>query len=380
MSNSNGSLTRRYLAALKRYLKLRNERSLQQAYDVGRKTAAHGLGVIDMARIHETVLLTLLPHSETAEESFKVAKTAGAFLTESLSPFEITHRGFQDANRSLRQLNDALEDRNRQLAATNQKLKQEIAQRERVEHELRESEEHYRDLFTQAKLMQENLRHLSSQILRVQEDERKRISRELHDEVGQALTAVNVNLAMLKKMVRGSHTRLRRKIADAQNMLEQTMEVVHDFSRELRPAMLDDLGLIPALRSFVKSFAERTGVRVSFGATPLVEKLETEQKTVLYRVAQESLTNIAKHARATQSQVSIRKLKNGIQMEIQDNGRSFRVEQQLASTSGKKRLGLLGIQERVRLASGKLSIESEPGQGTRVRVWIPFNLETVDSK
>jgi signal transduction histidine kinase len=350
---------------------------LHQAYELGRKTVADGLGVIDMAKIHEEVLANLLPRSPAAREGLEIARTAGAFLTESLSPFEITHRGFRDANRTLRQLNETLEDRNRQLAAANQRLKREITERKRVERELRESEEHYRALFNQARLMQENLRYLSSQILKVQEEERKRISRELHDEVGQALTAVNVNLAVLKKAIHGRRNELRRKIADAQSLLEQTMEAVHNFSRELRPAMLDDLGLVPALRSFVKSFSERTGVHITFRSTPEVEQLEIEQKTVLYRIAQESLTNIAKHAQASQGRLTIRKAKGGIRMEITDNGRSFQVGQHIAPTN-KKRLGLLGIQERVRLANGTFHVESAPGKGTRIQVWIPFKLESVD--
>src|SRR4051812_28474704 len=191
MSERFSDLSQEYLAALRNYLSDKSERALLQAYELGRKTIADGLGVIDMARIHEEVLVSLLPKSHNPRESVQVAKGAGVFLAESLSPFEITHRGFRDANQSLRHVNDILAERNRQLASTNQKLKREIAERKRVERELRDSEEHYRILFNQARLMQENLRYLSSQILHVQEEERKRISRELHDEVGQALTAVN---------------------------------------------------------------------------------------------------------------------------------------------------------------------------------------------
>jgi signal transduction histidine kinase len=377
MSNTFNDLSQQYMAALRTYLTDKNERALLQAYELGRKTIADGLGVIDMARIHEEVLLCLLPKSHSTRESIQVAKGAGIFLAESLSPFEITHRGFRDANQTLRQLNDTLGERNRQLASANQRLKREIAERKRAERELRDSEEHYRILFNQARLMQENLRYLSSQILHVQEEERKRISRELHDEVGQALTAVNVSLAVLKNAMDGKEGEMRKKITDAQNLLEQTMETVHSFSRELRPAMLDDLGLVPALRSFVKSFAERTGTQISFNATPDVEKLEIEQKTVLYRVAQESLTNIAKHAQASYGAVNIRKVRNGISMEIKDNGKSFRVDEQISS-KGKKRLGLLGIQERVRLANGTFQAQSTPGKGTKIRVWIPFKLGGAD--
>ena len=372
MSNAFGNLSRQYMAALRTYLSDKNENALHQAYELGRKTIADGLGVIDMAMIHEHVLVDLLPKTHCARESVRVAKEAGTFLTESLSPFEITYRGFRDANKGLRRLNGALEERNRQLATANQKLKREIERRRLVEKELRKSEEHHRILFNQASLMEENLRYLSGQILHVQEEERKRISRELHDEVGQALTAVNVSLGVLKNMVDGKELELRKKITDAQDMLAKTMEAVHSFSRELRPAMLEDLGLVPTLRSFVKSFSERTGTHINFTATPDVEKLEIEQKTALYRVAQESLTNIAKHAQASFGAVKIHKVRNGIELEIKDNGKSFRVDD-ATSANRKKRLGLLGIQERVRLINGEFQVQSTPGKGTKLKVWIPLN-------
>lgn len=249
--------------------------------------------------------------------------------------------------------------------------------RKRLEKELRESEEHQRALVTQSRLMQENLRYLSCQILNVQEEERKRISRELHDEVGAALTGVNMNLSALKKAVRGPAANLRRKIKDTQELLMQTMEVVHSFSRELRPGMLDDLGLIPALRSYAKNFSDRTGVPVDFDANAAVETLENDQKTVFYRVAQEALTNIAKHAQATCVELSVKKFKSGMQLEIKDNGKAFRVEEKLSpdKKNGTGRLGLVGIQERVRLANGIFNVESFPGKGTRIRVWIPFRIQ-----
>lgn len=377
MRSANEDLTRQYLTALKAYLARGNEQALHRAYELGRKTASDGLGVLDMARVHEDVLRDLLRQPAAAREGLETARNAGAFLTESLSHFEITHRGFREANRTLRRLNEVLEERNSELAGANDRLKTEIAQRKHVEKELRQSKDHYRTLFKRARQMEANLRYLSSHILKAQEEERKRISRELHDEVGQALTAVNVTLAMLRKAAADAPEELRARIGDAQKLLEQTMETVHSFSRELRPAMLDDLGLIPALRSFVKSFSQRTSIRVQLTATPEAEHLGMEQKIVLYRAAQESLTNIARHAQATEGQLAIERNDNGIRMEIRDNGCSFRVGTGDANPT-RKRLGLLGIEERVRLVDGKFHVDSAPGRGTRIAIWIPFQLEAVD--
>lgn len=370
MSDLIDKLCHQYSRALRDFLANSNERALHRAYELGRKTMAAGFGVIDMARIHGDVLAVVLPRFN-GKKGACVAESASAFLRESLSPFEVSHRGFQEANRALRHLNETLEERNRQLATTNQKLKKEVSERRRAETRLRESEEHYRELLDQARLMQENLRYLSSRVFDVQEEERKRISRELHDEVGQALTAVNMNLAVLKKIAGKGRRSLEKNIVDSQKLLEQTMDLVHDFSRELRPPMLDHLGVIPALRSFVRNFAQRTGVRVSVKTCPEVERMDTDQKMVLFRVAQESLTNVARHARATHGKVLIAGANNGIRMEISDDGRSFQVKEHF-SPGKHKRLGLVGMQERVRLASGHFRVDSTPGKGTCIRVWVPF--------
>jgi signal transduction histidine kinase len=331
---------------------------------------AAGFGVIDMARIHGDVLAVVMPRFD-GNKGPCVGESASAFLRESLSPFEVSNRGFKEASRALRHLNETLEQRNRQLATANQKLNREVTERRRAEIRLRESEEHCRELLDQARLMQENLRYLSSRVFDVQEEERRRISRELHDEVGQALTAVSVNLAVLKKITGKGRRSLENNIVDSQKLLEQTMDLVHDFSRELRPPMLDHLGVIPALRSFVRNFAQRTGLRVSVKTCPEVERLDIDQKMVLFRVAQESLTNVARHARASHGKVLVAEASNGIRMEISDDGRSFRVKKYF-SPGRQKRLGLVGMQERVRLASGHFRVDSTPGKGTCVRVWIPF--------
>jgi PAS domain S-box-containing protein len=251
------------------------------------------------------------------------------------------------------------------------KVIRDMTERRRTEEALRRSEEHYRQLFKEAQAMQESLRNLSSQILHVQEEERKNISRELHDEVGQHLTAVSVMLATLRNNGVHRTEELAQRIAGTQRLLEVTMETVHNFARELRPAILDDLGLLPALRSSLNAFAARTGLRVRLRGSVTAEKLGNEQKTVLFRVVQESLTNVAKHAQASRVDVVLRKADDGIAMEIADNGKSFRDDPR-SSVRFRQRLGLLGMQERVRLVNGRFNIRPDPGKGTTVQVVIPF--------
>ncbi|HTL67275.1 MAG TPA: PAS domain S-box protein [Lacunisphaera sp.] len=247
-----------------------------------------------------------------------------------------------------------------------------ITERKRIETAMLQSEEHYRDLFHQAYQMQEGLRQLSDRLLRVQEHERSRISRDLHDEVGQALTAINMNLAILRNSLDGAAPEVLRRIGDTQQLIEQTMGTIHNFSRELRPAMLDDLGLLPTLRNYVKSFGERTGIVVQFHATQpaVVETFDSECKTVVYRIVQESLNNVAKHAAATRVEIVVAGSPQEIRLQVGDDGRGFAASAQPASE--RKQLGLLGLAERVRLVGGDFAIASRPGRGTIIRATIPF--------
>ncbi len=175
-----------------------------------------------------------------------------------------------------------------------------------VEDALRKSEQHYSRLLEQSRHMQEQLRLLSRQLLSAQEEERKKISRELHDEIAQTLTGINVRLATLKKEAAINTKGLEQKITRTQQLVEKSVDIVHRFARELRPTVLDDLGLIPALHSFMKNFTRRTGIRVSLTAFAAVEQLNSDKRTVLYRVAQEALTNVARHAQASRVEVSFR--------------------------------------------------------------------------
>jgi PAS domain S-box-containing protein len=251
------------------------------------------------------------------------------------------------------------------LESSNKKLRQEIVRRNLMEKSLRESEQHQSKMLEQSRHMQEQLRQLSRQILLAQEDERKKISRELHDVIAQTLTGINVRLSALKKAAALSTRGLDRNIARTQRLVEKSVNIVHEFARELRPAVLDDLGLIPALHSFVKLFSKRTRIRVHLKVFAGVEQLDAAGRTVLFRVAQEALTNVSRHAQASRVEVSIEKLPDGICMKIKDDGKSFQVER-LMQIRGGKHLGLLGMRERLEMVGGSFDVKSAPGKGTTI--------------
>lgn len=257
------------------------------------------------------------------------------------------------------------------LAVANRELGREIVRRRAVEEALRKSEQHSRQLLKQSGHMQEQLRRLSRQLLSAQEEERKKISRELHDVIAQTLTSINLRLAALKKEAAVNTKDLEQNITRTQQLVEQSVNIVHRFARELRPTVLDDLGLIPALHTFLKGFREQTGIRVSLSAFAAVEEVNGDQRTVLYRVAQEALNNVARHAQASQAEVKIQKLDGAICMKIKDNGKGFPAERVL-HTKKSKRLGLLGMRERLEMVGGNFTVASAPGNGTTVFARIPL--------
>jgi len=257
------------------------------------------------------------------------------------------------------------------LAVANRDLKEEIARRLKVEQALKKSERHSRLLLTQSHRMQDQLRLLSRQLLSAQEEERKKISRELHDVIAQTLTGISVRLAALKTNAIVDIKELERKIRDTQQLVQQSVEIVQRFARELRPTVLDDVGLIPALHTYMKSFREQTGIRVNLSAFADVEELIGERRTVLFRVAQEALTNIARHAHANEVEVSIQKLDAAIRVIIKDDGKGFPAERLLQARK-RKRLGLLGMSERLEMIGGTLIVESVPAKGTTIIAQVPL--------
>ncbi len=212
---------------------------------------------------------------------------------------------------------------------------------------------------------------LLEKVITAQEDERKRISRELHDETGQAITSLMVGLKVLEGVtcleeVRSTAGQLRATAA-------QTLDSLHSLALELRPSVLDDLGLVAALKRYLKDYAVSFGLDADFEAVGLEERRLTPQvKTTLYRIVQEALTNVARYAEASQVSVLLEQRRDSVIAIVEDDGRGFDVESVLNSGQP-TRLGLHGMQERASLVGGKLTLESTPGIGTTVFIEIPLD-------
>jgi signal transduction histidine kinase len=364
--------SRRYQSALLTYLKQASEGHLQPARGMGQQALTAGLQTLDMAKLHEQILITRVLPGQPAGKRAALIRQAGTFFIEAITPIEKVHPGAREAAVHLNQIVEMLSQRTVELAASNLDLEQEITQRKTAEAALKKSEHHYGQLLEQSNRLQEQLRQLSRQVLLTQEEERREISRELHDVIAQTLTGINVRLAALKKEAAFNTKGLDRNITRTQRLVEKSVSIVHQFARELRPAALDDLGLIPALHSFVKIFSRRTRIHVHLKVFAGVEQLDINKRTILYRVAQEALTNVARHAQASRVEVNIQKLPEGIRMEIKDDGISFKVERVLYGNGG-KRLGLLGMRERLEMVGGHFDVESAPGKGTTITAQIPLH-------
>ncbi len=257
------------------------------------------------------------------------------------------------------------------LAASNTKLSAEVERRKAVERSLTHSRQEQVRLLAEARELQAQLRHLSRSVLRVQEEERRLISRELHDVVAQTLTGISLRLGGLGAQARHGPAALHRSLAATQELVARSVETVHQFARELRPSVLDDLGLVPALHTYMQGLAARTGLRIRLTAGKEADQLDVAHRTVLFRVAQEALTNVARHAAAEHVEVVLQAEPGGFCLKVTDDGRSFRVDRVLHATRG-ERLGLLGMRERLEMVGGRLELTSAPGVGTTVAAHVPL--------
>lgn len=206
-----------------------------------------------------------------------------------------------------------------------------------------------------------------SKVIAAQEEERKRIARELHDSTGQSLTSLLVGLHNLKDAE--EQALVPARIDALRDIVSQTLDEVRQMAWQLRPSTLDDLGLVSAIQRYIDDYQQRFDVQVDFIARDVDERLPVEMETVIYRVIQEALTNIVRHAQASSASVIIDRRANTLRIIVEDNGIGFA----LTDKQDGKSLGLQGIRERAALFNGTLIIETEPGQGTSLFLEIPFD-------
>jgi signal transduction histidine kinase len=216
------------------------------------------------------------------------------------------------------------------------------------------------------------LEELVGQMVNAQENERQRIARELHDETGQKLTALAMGLAAVEAALPGDSERASHLVRNLRELADQSITELRHVMADLRPSQLDDLGLVPALRWYVQSYMGRhPEIGVVLNAERPVRRLPPQYETVLFRVAQEALTNVARHAHATRVEVTVCQEASVVRLEVSDDGTGFDATQPPAQSDGHG-WGLLGIRERVALVAGKCVIESQRGRGTRVVVELPI--------
>lgn len=255
-----------------------------------------------------------------------------------------------------------IEQRTAVLTRVNQELRTEIAERERAEEQLRTS--------------LDQLRALAARLQSVREEERTSIAREIHDELGQGCTAIKMDLALIGRRLTKRQTKLRAKVDSAMQLADDMIGTLRKIASQLRPRTLDDLGLSAALEAQAQEFESRTGIlcSVTLPQEPLV--LDADISTAVFRIFQESLTNVARHAHATRVEASLERQDNQITFQVSDNGRGFDPEKAKANKS----LGLVGMQERALLLNGDLKITGVPGAGTTMTLTIPLAHPVTEEK
>lgn len=217
----------------------------------------------------------------------------------------------------------------------------------------------------------EGLHRLSRRLLDIQETERRQIARELHDEVGQALTATKISLQTLLRSP--DPERIASDLPEVITLVDRLLGIVRSLSLDLRPPLLDELGLVPALRWLVEKQSQATGLEIAFHADDLPARLDPALAITCFRIAQESLTNAARHAQAHSVELTLHRHEGHLQLTIRDDGRGFVPSQAFARADRGGSLGLISMQERASLLAGSCLIDSAPGQGTEIRANFPLN-------
>jgi two-component system sensor histidine kinase DegS len=225
---------------------------------------------------------------------------------------------------------------------------------------------------TEEKRMQENLRYYLQQITKAQEEERRRMARELHDDTAQQLVVL---VRRLDNLLCNADHLSQQDITFLEGVRQQTDEIldgVHRFCQDLRPSVLDDLGLLPALQSLTSDLTEHFRIPIAMGSAGSVRRLSPETELILFRIAQEGLRNVCRHSEASRCWIMIEFSNDKVVLTVKDNGKGFKLPDRVEDLAAVGKLGLAGMQERARLIGGKLTIESELGEGTTVSVEIPI--------
>jgi signal transduction histidine kinase len=230
----------------------------------------------------------------------------------------------------------------------------------------RQSDARYRDVVQ----TREELHRLSARLVSAQEEERRKLSRELHDEIGQSMSALLVELGNLSSVLPPENAALQERVQAVKRLAENNVVVLRNLSLLLRPSMLDDLGLAPALKWQAREVARRSGIKVKVEAEDVPDHLPDEYRTCIYRVVQEALHNATRHSKATHVRITVKNEEARVSVRIQDDGVGFQ-------TKHDKGMGILGMEERVRHLGGSFHIDSGPGAGTAISIELPLAPEAV---
>jgi two-component system CheB/CheR fusion protein len=276
---------------------------------------------------------------------------------------DVTERKQSEATllRAREELERRVKERTAQLQSASESLKSQMADRERIQRALEQSEGAVR-------VNREELRALTASLFAAHEEERRRISRELHDALNQKLAMLEIEVDSLEHEPPSSPEKIREQLALLRGRVSEVSNEIRRMAYQLHPSVLDDLGLQVALRSHVSELSKRDGLEITFHARGIPDSLPQDVALSLYRIAQEALRNVMKHAHAKSASVALEKVKDGIRLSVRDHGVGFDPE----AIKGKRGLGLVSIEERVRLLSGQLHLHSRPGDGTQVEVTIPI--------
>ncbi len=302
-----------YTRSVARYLLTGGEAPLEEAYELGRKKLTAGGGVLDMVNLHHAAITSILKDDSIGLPPAETIRRACEFLAESMSPFEMTHRAIGEANSALRKLNETLEE------------------------------------------------------------EVQRIALALHDDAGQLMVAVHLSL---DEAVRDMPAEIQGRMSGVRTLLGLVEDRIRDLSHELHPALLDHLGLIPAIEFLAANVSQRTGLRITVDST-LDVRLPPAMAIAFYRIVQEALTNVRRHAQATRVRIRIGRSGPQLRCTVSDDGVGFDPAKTVASNfTG---LGLRGIRERLHALGGKLRIQSAGGRGAKVEATAPLQVVHADS-